>query len=148
MTCAANASLNSTRSIWSAVIPAWRNAFLVEGIGPRPITWGLTPATPMPMMRASGVRPSSRALSSLISSAAETPSFVGQELPAVMRTSPPVKLWTPPMGLSPLRPSMFVPRRRHSSCSKITFLPCSSGNQLPWSSKTGVSISSGMISSL
>ena len=58
ITCAANASLNSTRSILSAAMPACLSAFFVDGIGPRPITCGFTPATPMPTMRASGVRPS------------------------------------------------------------------------------------------
>ena len=86
-TCAANASLNSTRSIWSAVMPAWRNAFLLDGIGPRPMTCGFTPATPMPTMRASGSSRSSRAFSSLMSSATEMPSLVGHELPAVMMIS-------------------------------------------------------------
>ena len=63
---------------------------MLAGIGPSPITCGFTPATPKPMMRASGSSPSSFAFSSLIKSAAEMPSFVGQELPAVIRIS-----WSP-----------------------------------------------------
>ncbi len=148
MTWAAKASLNSTRSILSAVMPAWRSAFLVEGIGPRPITCGFTPAMPKPTMRASGWRPSSRARFSLMMSAAVNPSFVGQLLPAVIISSLPVGLTMPFTAGSEPSVSMFVPGRMHSSRSKMIFLPCSASTQLPSASKTGSSTSSGMISSL
>ena len=81
--------MNSTRSIWSMVSPAYFMAFLVAGTGPRPITWGFTPATPNPIIRAKGSRPNARAFSSLMTKMALTPSLVGDEFPGVMTISLP-----------------------------------------------------------
>jgi hypothetical protein len=83
MTCAAKASLISTRSMSSMVMPARPSAWRQASTGPRPMISGLRPDTPDDTMRASGVRPSSLALVSLITSTAAAPSLSGQALPAV-----------------------------------------------------------------
>ena len=53
--------------------------------GPRPMISGDRPLTPVATMRASGVRPSSRALVSDMMTTAAAPSLSGQQLPAVTR---------------------------------------------------------------
>src|SRR5881227_1239106 len=83
MTCAANASLISTRSMSSIFLPARARAFLLASIGPRPMISGLRPDTAVDTMRASGVRPSSLAFVSLMMMTAAAPSLSGQALPAV-----------------------------------------------------------------
>ena len=148
ITWAAKASLNSTRSIRSAPIPAWARAFRVETIGPMPISWGFTPPTPSPTIRARGSILSRVAISSLITSAAETPSLVGQEFPAVITISLSPRLITPLMGGSCASFSSVVPARIPSSRSKLTVGPVSPSTQLPWSSNTGSSTSRGSTSSL
>ncbi len=58
---------------------AWREA----STGPRPMISGDRALTPVDTTRASGVRPSSAALVSLITTSAAAPSLSGQQLPAV-----------------------------------------------------------------
>ncbi len=55
----------------------------MASMGPRPMISGLRPVTPLATMRASGVRPSSAALVSDMTTTAAAPSFSGQALPAV-----------------------------------------------------------------
>ena len=129
-------------------MPACASAFFVDTIGPRPISWGFTPPTPIPMIRASGSRPSSMAVSSDISSAADTPSLVGQEFPAVISSGLPPKLWMPLTGGSPASLSIDVSGRMHSSRSKVIVGPVSASTHWPLSSNTGCSPSSGITSSL
>ncbi|SKH98843.1 Uncharacterised protein [Mycobacteroides abscessus subsp. massiliense] len=83
-TWTANASLISNRSMSPIDLPALANARLTASIGPRPMISGDRPDTPVETMRASGVRPSSLARTSLITTSAAAPSFSGQALPAVM----------------------------------------------------------------
>src|SRR6202167_3970271 len=83
MTCAANASLISTRSMSEIAIPARRSACLDASTGPRPMISGDSALTPVDTIRASGVIPSSAARRSLITITAAAPSFSGQQLPAV-----------------------------------------------------------------
>src|SRR4051794_38584678 len=71
----------------SIVRPARRRAWLLASTGPRPMISGERPETPVETMRASGVRPSSRALVSLMTTTAAAPSLRGQQLPAVTRPS-------------------------------------------------------------
>src|SRR5690349_14400208 len=89
ITWAAKASFSSTRSTSEIDIPARSRTFLIAPIGATPISSGSLPWVAAVMIRARGVRPSSLALASLISSTAAAPSFSGQELPAV--TPPPPK---------------------------------------------------------
>ncbi len=70
---------------------------------------GLTPVTPLEMMRASGFRPSSAARVSLMTITAAAPSFSGQALPAVIFPS------GRNTGFRPERPSTVVPGRMPSS---------------------------------
>ncbi len=63
---------------------ALSSAFLIASIGPRPMISGDRPDTPVETMRASGVRPSSLALVSLMITTAAPPSLSGQAFPAVM----------------------------------------------------------------
>src|ERR1700735_5093897 len=83
MTCAANASLISTRSISSMVMPALARACREASTGPSPMISGESAVTPVATILASGVSPSSAALRSLITITAAAPSFSGQQLPAV-----------------------------------------------------------------
>ncbi len=83
--------------------------------GPRPMISGSRPDTPLAMIRASGVIPSSRALVSLITTTAAAPSLSGQAFPAV--TVPPSRK----TGLSWDRPSSVVPGRGPSSL--VTMVP-------------------------
>src|SRR5680860_1648468 len=83
MTCEANASFISTRSMSSMVIPARAKACLDAPTGPRPMISGETAVTPVDTIRASGVSPSSAALVSDMTTTAAAPSFRGQQLPAV-----------------------------------------------------------------
>ncbi len=71
-------------------------------------------------MRASGVRPSSLGLVSLMTMTAAAPSLSGQALPAV--TVPSGRK----TGLRPARPSAVVPARMPSSLVTVTSLPSSS----------------------
>ena len=98
-TCAANASLISTRSMSSMVMPASFSAFLVASTGPSPMISGDSPETPVEITRASGVRPSSAAFVSDMTISAAAPSLSGQALPAVIRPS------GRNTGLSPAMPS-------------------------------------------
>src|SRR6478736_1445998 len=59
-TCTANASLISYRSMSSIVMPALVSALRVASIGPRPMTSGDSPDTPVATMRANGVNPGPR----------------------------------------------------------------------------------------
>ena len=86
-TWAANASLSSSTSMSSIVMPACSSTFSTAGIGPRPMISGRIAATEEAMMRARGFSPSSCARSSDITSTAAAPSLSGQALPAV--TVPP-----------------------------------------------------------
>ena len=87
MTCAANASLISTRSTSSMVMPARASACRDASTGPRPMISGDSAVTPVETIRASGVTPSSRAFASLMMTTAAAPSLSGQQLPAVTRPS-------------------------------------------------------------
>ena len=64
-------------------MPARCSACLEASIGPRPMISGERPLTPVDTIRASGVRPSSLALVSLVITTAAAPSLRGQALPAV-----------------------------------------------------------------
>ena len=86
-TCAAKASLISTRSMSSMVNPARCSAWRHASIGPRPMISGFRPLTPLETIRAKGLRPSSFARVSLMTITAAAPSLRGQALPAV--TEPP-----------------------------------------------------------
>ena len=70
---------------------------------------GLSAVTPVEMIRASGVMPSSRALVSLMMTTAAAPSLSGQQLPAVTRPS------GRKTGLRPDTPSIVTPGRGPSS---------------------------------
>nr|CRL78496.1 hypothetical protein CPGR_02269 [Mycolicibacter nonchromogenicus] len=63
---------------------AFASAFLTASIGPRPMISGDRPDTPVDTIRASGFRPSSLALVSLVMITAAAPSLSGQALPAVI----------------------------------------------------------------
>src|SRR5213595_3917746 len=80
ITCAAKASLISTRSMSSIVIPARSSARREASTGPRPMISGERPETPVETIRASGVRPSSAALVSDMITTAAAPSLSGQQL--------------------------------------------------------------------
>src|SRR6478736_3421103 len=108
-TCTANASLISYRSMSSIVMSALVSALRVASMGPRPMTSGDSPDTPVATMRANGVNPSSRALVSLMITTAAAPSFRGHALPAV--TVP----FGRNTGLSWLTLSYVVPARGPSS---------------------------------
>jgi hypothetical protein len=108
-TWAAKASLISTRSMSSMVMPARRNAWRDASMGPRPMISGLSPVTPDETTRASGVIPSSAARVSLMTMTAAAPSLSGQALPAV--TSPSGRK----AGLSSASFSTVVPARGPSS---------------------------------
>ncbi len=74
---------------------------------------GDRPVTPVLTMRANGVRPSSRALLSDMTSTAAAPSFSGQQLPAV--TVPSGRN----TGLSPATASSVTPARGPSSLATV-----------------------------
>ncbi len=82
-TCAAKASLTSTRSMSSMPSPARARACRLASTGPRPITSGESPLTPVDTIRASGARPSSSASVSLMTTRAAAPSLRAQQFPAV-----------------------------------------------------------------
>ena len=86
-TTGANASLISTRSIWSSVIFARSSTLVVAGIGPVSISTGSTPASANVWKRARGLRPSSFAFSSLMTSTAAAPSVICDEFAAVITPS-------------------------------------------------------------
>ena len=86
-TCAANASLISTRSTSSIDMPARASACFDASTGPRPMISGERPDTPVETTRASGVMPSSAAFVSDMTTSAAAPSLSGQQLPAVTRPS-------------------------------------------------------------
>ena len=77
--CAANASLSSTRSTSSQVMPARCKALFAASTGPIPKMSGSTACTPRPAIRASG----SPSKPSPAISTAEAPSLSGDALPAV-----------------------------------------------------------------
>ena len=79
----AKASLSSIRSISESFTSAWASAFAVAGTGPMPMVRGGTPATPHETSRASGRRPSSAAVSGVVTIAIAAPSFCPLALPAV-----------------------------------------------------------------
>ena len=110
-TWAAKASLISTRSISLMVIPARDMARRHASTGPRPMISGFNAVTAEDTIRASGVIPSSRARTSLITTTAAAPSFSGQAFPAV--TEPSVRN----TGLSFPNPSRSVCGRGPSSAA-------------------------------
>ena len=73
---------------------------------------GESPDTPVDTIRASGVSPSSRARTSLITTTPEAPSFSGQQLPAVTVPS------SRNTGFSPDTPSVCI-----STNSMVCFSP-------------------------
>ncbi len=81
--CEANASFNSTRSIFAMERLALFNAFLVAGTGPIPIMAGSTPATAIEKTFAKGFNPYFFTIISLANSIAAAPSLMPDELPAV-----------------------------------------------------------------
>src|SRR3954453_20023938 len=81
-TWAANASLISTRSMSSMLIPARPSACFDASTGPSPMISGESPVRPVATMRASGWTPSSAALVSDMTTTAAAPSLSGQQLPA------------------------------------------------------------------
>jgi len=85
ITCAANASLISTRSMSPIVIPARASARRDASTGPYPMISGDSAETPVATIRASGVSPSSRAFVSDMTTTAAAPSLSGQQLAAVTR---------------------------------------------------------------
>ena len=87
ITCAANASLISTRSMSPIVMPARAKARCDASTGPSPMISGDSAVTPVATMRASGISPSSAARASLMITTAAAPSLSGQQLPAVTRPS-------------------------------------------------------------
>ena len=109
ITCAANASLISTKSIWSMVMPARFSAWRDASIGPRPMISGFSADTPDETIRAIGFSPSFLAFASLITSTAAAPSFSGQALPAVICPS------GRKAGFRPESASTVVPGRGPSS---------------------------------
>ena len=137
---AAKASLSSIRPMSSMVRPAFFRALGTAWTGPRPITRGSTPAVPMPMILATGFRPSSLALLSLISSRAEAPSLRPEEEPAVTvpvssevpNTRPSASFLMLKQGFSLAIFSSLVVRLGNSSVSKTmgSFLR-------PWGTTTG-----------
>ena len=88
ITWAANASLSSTTSTSSIVIPVRSRTFLIAPIGATPMYSGSLPQVAALTRRAFGVRPSSFAFVSDITSTAAAPSLSGHELPAVTPPSP------------------------------------------------------------
>jgi hypothetical protein len=82
-TCAAKASFSSITSTSSMVIPACASTFRTASIGPTPMISGSIPETDEAMIRARGLKPSSRARSSDMITSAAAPSFSGHEFPAV-----------------------------------------------------------------
>ena len=86
-TTEAKASLISKRSMSSIDRPDFSRALAVAGIGPVSMVTGSTPARAKVWKRARGVRPSSLAFSSLMIRAAEAPSEIWLELPAVILPS-------------------------------------------------------------
>ena len=106
---AAKASLISTTSMSSIVIPACSSSAWMAGIGPRPMISGRMAATVEATIRARGLRPSSSARSALMTSTAAAPSLSGHELPAV--TVPSGRK----AGLRLPRTSIVVPGRGPSS---------------------------------
>ena len=87
ITWAAKASLISTMSMSSIVMPAWSSACFEASMGPSPMISGFSADTPVATIRADGSIPSSSAFVSLITTTAAAPSFSGQALPAVTRPS-------------------------------------------------------------
>ena len=68
-------------------MPAFSNAFLVDGTGPIPIISGATPAEAYETIVAKGVIPSFFAISSLITTTAAAESLIPDALPAVTAPS-------------------------------------------------------------
>ena len=114
----ANASLISTRSIWSSVSPARSRTLAVAGIGPVSMVMGSTPARAKLWNRARGRSPSAFAFSSLMIRTAAAPSVICDELPAVTLPS------SLNAGLSLARDSRLLSGRMPSSRTK-TSLPLS-----------------------
>ena len=117
-TWTANASLISARSMSEIDKPARDRASCVAATGPRPMISGLRPVAAVLTIRASGVRPSSAALVSLMITTAAAPSLRGQQLPAVTVPS------SRKTGLSWETPSRVVPGRGPSSV--LTTVPSGS----------------------
>ena len=65
-------------------MPARASAWREASTGPRPMISGDRALTPVETTRARGVRPSSAALVSLMTTRAAAPSLSGQQLPAVI----------------------------------------------------------------
>ena len=83
MTCAANASLISTRSMSLIDMPARARARWLAATGPYPMISGERAVTPVATTRARGRTPSAWALRSLMITRAAAPSLSGQALPGV-----------------------------------------------------------------
>src|SRR5690554_383330 len=122
---AAKASLASIRSRSSTVQPARSRQRWLAGIGPVPMMVGSTPALAWALMVASGVRPSSFALSALHTMTTAAPSFREEALPAVTEPS------FLKAGRSFPRLSPVTPSRGHSSLSTTR------GSPLRWGMVTG-----------
>ena len=93
---------------------------VVAGIGPFSIVTGSVPATAKLWNRARGRRPSSSAFSALMTSTADAPSVICDELPAVILPS------SLNAGLSLASVSAVVPSRIPSSRVIISALPSTS----------------------
>ncbi len=91
------------------------SACLAASTGPRPMISGDRPVTPVDTIRARGVRPSSAAFVSDITTTAAAPSLSGQQLPAV--TTPSGRN----TGLSSRTASSVTPGRGPSS--RVTSVP-------------------------
>ncbi len=143
-TTAANASLTSNRSIWSAVMPALARAFCADGTGPVSMIVGSVPTTPVATTRARGVRPRSVPACSLPISMSAAPSTMPEELPGVCTwlifstqwyfcsataLKPPISPRASKDGLRPASDSGVVPGRGNSSWSSTIW---------PLRSRTGI----------
>src|SRR4030042_2445065 len=78
------ASLISQKSMSLGLRPACSRALRLDGTGPLPITVGSTPAHPIDMTLARGLRPNFLAFFLDISIMALAPALSGEELPGVM----------------------------------------------------------------
>src|SRR6266850_2264730 len=112
--CEANASLISIRSRSFGSQPARASVRFDAGTGPMPMYFGSTPAEANALMRAKGLRPSSRTFLAEARITAAAPSLMPDALPAV--TVP----FLSNAGLRPFIPSSVAPWRGYSSSLNIT----------------------------
>ena len=132
----ANASLTSNAPMSPMDRPDFFSALRVAGMGAVSMITGSSAASTAVCTRASGVRPSSRALSEVIISTAAAPSLICEALPAWM-TPPSLKA-----GLSPASFSGLVPRRRPSSAASTWPSGSSTGAIWPASRPSSVAAAS------